>query len=278
MGKNTGKIENGGDAVIQRTKINMNGNIVIEDKIKASIERIKNYEPEEGYYVAYSGGKDSDVILNLVKKAGVKFDSHYQLTTVDPPELVNHIRNKHPEVEIDISEETMWQLIPKKRMPPTRIVRYCCEVLKERGGIGRKVITGIRWAESNKRAKRNMVETCYKDKTKVYLHPIIDWTKKDVWDYIKQENIDYCKLYDEGFDRLGCIGCPYQNTKGMKRDFKKWPKYKQAYIRSFQKMVDKRIKDGLKTNWKTGEEVMDWWISNSTEKVAEGQTMLMNDN
>ena len=278
MVKNAGKIENGGDAVIQRTKINMNGNIVIEDKIKASIERIKNYEPEEGYYVAYSGGKDSDVILNLVKKAGVKFDSHYQLTTVDPPELVNHIRNKHPEVEIDISEETMWQLIPKKRMPPTRIVRYCCEVLKERGGIGRKVITGIRWAESNKRAKRNMVETCYKDKTKVYLHPIIDWTKKDVWDYIKQENIDYCKLYDEGFDRLGCIGCPYQNTKGMKRDFKKWPKYKQAYIRSFQKMVDKRIKDGLKTNWKTGEEVMDWWISNSTEKVAEGQTMLMNDN
>ena len=273
-----GKIEDGGDNVIQRTKINMNGNIVIEDKIKTSIERIKTYEPEEGYYVAYSGGKDSDVILSLVKKAGVKFDSHYQLTTVDPPELIRNIRNKHPEVEIDIPEESMWQLIPKKRMPPTRIVRYCCEVLKERGGIGRKVVTGIRWAESNKRAKRNMVETCYKDKSKVYLHPIIDWTEKDVWDFIKQDNIDYCKLYDEGFDRLGCIGCPYHNTKGMERDFKKWPKFKQAYIRSFQRMVDKRIKDGLKTNWKTGEEVMDWWVSNSTEKVAEGQTMLMNDN
>ncbi|MFP4662685.1 MAG: hypothetical protein ACLFPF_10865, partial [Halanaerobiales bacterium] len=103
-----------------RSRMDLEGNIIEENKIKTSIERIKHFEPEEGYHVAYSGGKDSDVILHLVKQAGVKFDAHYQLTTVDPPELVNYIRDKHPEVEIEIPEETMWELIPRKVMPPTR--------------------------------------------------------------------------------------------------------------------------------------------------------------
>ena len=132
------------------------------DKVQIAINRLKLHEPPEGYYVAFSGGKDSCVILDLVKRAGVKYDAHYNLTTVDPPELVQFIRREYPEAweQRNKPEKTMWDLIVQKRMPPTRLVRYWCQYLKEGGGIDRIVITGVRHQESAKRAKRKMVETC----------------------------------------------------------------------------------------------------------------------
>ena len=90
------------------------------------------YQPE-GYYLAFSGGKDSVVIYTLAKMAGVKFEAHYHLTTVDPPELVRFIKREYPQVKVDRPELSMWELIIKKRIPPTRKVRYCCEALKEQG-------------------------------------------------------------------------------------------------------------------------------------------------
>lgn len=143
-------------------------NIYGQDKVEVAIERFKNFEPPEGYFIAFSGGKDSSVILELAKMAGVKFDAHYALTSVDPPELVQFIKREHPEVIIDIPKwpenyknpklagkrMTMWNLIPEKKMPPTRLVRYCCSELKESMGEGRFVVTGVRWQESTKRANR----------------------------------------------------------------------------------------------------------------------------
>lgn len=180
----------------------------VRDKVQTAIDRIKEFCPPEGYYVAFSGGKDSTVVLDLVKRAGVKYDAHYNRTTVDPPELVRFIREQYPDVEERKPEMNMWQLIPKKRMPPTRTVRYCCQYLKEGGGAGRTVITGVRWAESTKRSKRRMVEVCNKNASKIHLHPIIDWSEYDVWTYIRSNNLPYCSLYDKGYKRLGCIGCP----------------------------------------------------------------------
>ena len=106
----------------------------VVDKVKTAIDRIKTFEPPEGYYVAFSGGKDSCVVLDLVKRAGVKFDAHYNLTTVDPPELVRFVKKEHPEVLINKPEKSMWQLIAEKLLPPTRIMRYCCATLKECNG------------------------------------------------------------------------------------------------------------------------------------------------
>lgn len=263
-----------------------------KNKIEVAIDRIKTFEPEKGYYLAFSGGKDSECIKELAKMAGVKFDSHYSHTTVDPPELIYHIRDNHKDVIIDYPDTTMWKLIVKKRMPPTRLVRYCCDVLKEGGGEGRFVITGVRWAESTRRKnsrhmiefdsygsqsksaiknrkiftmsdndeKRRMIENC-KIKGKHILNPIIDWSDKDVWDFIKLRNINYCKLYDQGYTRLGCVGCPMSGKKGMIKDFERYPRYKQNYIKAFDRMLIERKKKGLETAWKNGEEVFEWWIN-----------------
>ena len=114
----------------------------LRDKEAEAFDLLRLHEPPEGYYVAYSGGKDSTVILDLVRRSGVKYDAHYNVTTVDPPELVYHIR-KQADVVCGRPVMSMWELIPRKLMPPTRIVRYCCDVLKERGGKGRTIITGV---------------------------------------------------------------------------------------------------------------------------------------
>lgn len=131
-----------------------------KDLVEMSIDRFRLFEPPEGYYLAFSGGKDSCVIKALADMAGVKYDAHYRVTSVDPPELVQFIKEYHPDVIMDRpldkdgNQITMWNLIPKKKMPPTRVVRYCCSELKESGGQGRFTVTGVRWAESAKRKNR----------------------------------------------------------------------------------------------------------------------------
>ena len=279
----------------------------LDEKVKMSIERLKAFEPEEGYYLAFSGGKDSVVCKALLDMAGVKYDATYRVTSVDPPELVRFIKEKHPDVKREVPRYddgkpiTMWNLITRKRMPPTRRVRYCCEYLKEGGGDGRKVVTGVRWAESPNRRinqglvtvydrtkklmdefgndngfkannqggiiltndneeSRRLIEHCYK-RTKVTVNPIIDWEDKDVWDFIKSNKIPYCSLYSEGFSRLGCIGCPMARTKGREQEFIRWPKYKQAYIKAFEKMLIAREAVGKDNkNWESGKDVYNWWM------------------
>lgn len=137
----------------------------LREKVNKSIQRLKSFEPEEGYYLAFSGGKDSVCCKALLEMAGCRYDATYRVTSVDPPELVRFIKNQHPDVKRDVPRYpkdyrneklagkaiTMWNLIPEKLMPPTRVVRYCCEKLKESGGDGRVTVTGVRWAESSNR-------------------------------------------------------------------------------------------------------------------------------
>lgn len=234
----------------------------IEDKPGIAIERIRTYCPPEGYWLAFSGGKDSQVVKALADEAGVKYDSHFNLTTVDPPEVIRYVREHHPDVSLDRPAESMWKLIVRKKMPPTRQVRYCCEALKERGGMGRVVMTGIRWQESSMRSKRKIVESCFKHPGKVYVNPIIDWTADDIWQFIRERELPYCSLYDEGYDRIGCIMCPMVR-KGRKRDVERFPKHYRAYMRTFGKMLEARKESGLTTIWQTSEEVMNWWMSES---------------
>ena len=214
----------------------------------------------------------------------MKFEAHYHLTTVDPPEVVYFIRDHYPDVIIDRPALSMWRLIEKKMCLPTRIQRWCCSELKEMHLAGRTIVTGVRWAESvsrrNKRAMlelnsytknqvmlnsdndeaRRMFEVCTL-KSKHVLNPIIDWGHEEVWEYLNSRNIPHCSLYDEGWTRLGCIGCPLSGEKGMLRDFERWPKYYDLYFHAVERMLLARKNAGQETTyWHSAQEVMDWWI------------------
>lgn len=267
-------------------------NIYGMDMVEVAIKRLQTFEPEEGYFLAFSGGKDSVVVKALADMAKVKYDAHYAITSVDPPELVQFVKT-FPDV---IRERqywkkdglyhkkgdpiTMWNLIPEKKMPPTRIARYCCAYLKESQGEGRFVVTGVRKAESARRAKnRGGLETAEKKSQRrdIYdpdnptpemfyhckvhsrrvLNPIYDWTTEEVWEFIKEYNVPYCELYDKGYTRLGCIGCPMATHNA--EELEKYPKFKQAYIRAFQRIVDNM--DGIRNEtWTDGEAVYKWWL------------------
>ncbi len=272
----------------------------VRDKVKIAQERLKAFEPSEGYYVADSGGKDSACVLALCKMAGVRFDSHYNITTVDPPELVRFVREAHPETELVRPQMTMRELIVKNQFPPTRIQRYCCATLKETHGMGRIVVTGVRWAESARRRKkrglvnidgdkahvtaddfnadykkgkygiilnsdnvenRKTVEHCVRQ-GKIVVNPIVDWEDSDVWSFLRSYRIPYCKLYDCGMKRLGCVCCPLGGSAGMQRDLKLFPQFRKFYADAFERMLQARRMSGKKVipEWDSGESVLLWWI------------------
>lgn len=231
-----------------------------------AIKRLKTFEPPEGYWVAYSGGKDSDVILNLVRKSGVRYEAHHSLTTADPPEVVNHVKEQS-DVTIDRPKRTMWELIKYNGMPPRRNARYCCRTQKESGGEGRIVVTGLRRAEGANRSKRRMVEQCYYHPTTKKLNIIVDWSTTDVWRYIKDNNIKYCCLYDEGFSRLGCVLCP--SKRDIWIDFERWPQICNAWERA----IKATFKRG--NQWKNPEEYWQWWLDRDAPSMKYDQMQMM---
>lgn len=221
-------------------------NIYHKTKLDVAIENVKYYERATkglGFYFNYSGGKDSIATKIVLDLAGVKYDAHYNITGIDPPEVFYQIKNT-PGIIMHQHEKSFFQLVYEKLMPPTRLTRYCCEKLKEHGGEDRFNVTGVRWAESKRRArtregiefdrygsrsknaeenrkiflncdndeKRRMLEMC-SIKGKNILNPIVDWTDEEVWEVIEYYNVKYPVLYDEGFKRIGCIGCPLSTDR-----------------------------------------------------------------
>lgn len=257
---------------------------------------------EQPLVCTYSGGKDSDVMLELFKRSGVPFEVYNSHTTADAPQTVYHIREVFRELELqgikcdidyhrkpDGNVITMWNLIPRKLIPPTRFVRYCCSELKETGCANRMIATGVRWAESKSREDRTEFEAigATKDsavrvsqekmlisdnddtrklfercqmKAKTVVNPIIDFTDRDIWEFIKSEHLNVNVLYQCGYDRVGCIGCPMARRCKRQKEFADFPTYKTAYIKAFDRMLLVRKSKGLETKWKSGEAVFDWWI------------------
>lgn len=283
------------------------------DKEKKAIQRIQlASEMSLSHYgqplvCTYSGGKDSDTVLELFKRSGIPLEVHHSHTTADAPPTVYHIRKVFRGLELkgvkctidyhiqpDGSRTTMWNLIPRKLMPPTRCVRYCCSVLKETGCSNRMIATGVRWKESKNRQdresfgvlaakkadalhvsdekmllsdnddRRRLFEKC-ELKAKTVVNPIIDWDDTEVWDFYKNECPYHNPLYDTGFTRVGCIGCPMA-AKSRWKEFAIFPQYKNMYIKAFDRMLQVRKEKGLDdqnteyAKWKSGEDVFLWWM------------------
>jgi phosphoadenosine phosphosulfate reductase len=222
----------------------------LQSKIDYSIALMRKAEPlalemhPDGFHLAFSGGKDSIVLYRLAEMAGVKFKAHMQITTLDPPEPMSFVRKNYPDVELHRPEINFYNLIKKKKMLPLRQARYCCQYLKEQAGAGAVTMVGVRKEESFRRAGKAEIEmqgkkfsgtidqftiekhrthSCIKGKDKIILSPILDWTHTDIWAFIHINNMPYCKLYDEGYTRIGCIFCPMASVRTRQLDRLRYP-------------------------------------------------------
>jgi len=211
-------------------------------KEQIAIDYIQRNEPKKGYFVGFSGGKDSIVLLDLVRKSKVRHRAFYNVTGIDPPELVQFIKKEYPSVEFLKPEISFWKGIQKNGYP-TIFNRWCCRVLKEepsnRVKLHRRLV-GIRKEESSKRASRSKT-----DKIGKYSHykPLFDWSEVDIWEYIDENNLLYPTLYNEGYSRLGCVVCPYLfgNQKLLERNMKRYPQYYKLFEKSIYELWENKL-------------------------------------
>lgn len=236
----------------------------LQHKVDFAIKLLRSIPASENdpVEISYSGGKDSDVILELAKMSGINHRAIYKCTTIDPPKTIAHAKSMG--AEILKPTKTFFQLIRENGMP-SMFYRFCCKYLKEYKILDRAV-QGVRRAESVKRAKRyKEPEVCRTypngEKVKVYL-PILEWSDNDVAEFIKERGIKCHPLYyDENGEfrverRLGCIGCPLQSMSKRRGEFLKYPKMLKLWIKNAQEYLNShpnvktsKTFDGSAYNW-----------------------------
>ena len=238
------------------------------------------YDSENGFYLAFSGGKDSQCLYHVAKLAGVKFKAHMNLTSVDPPEVIHFVKSQYSDVELIKPKKSIFQAAIDMGILPTKRVRWCCKEFKESAGAGKVTLIGIRHAESSRRAARQEVEIsekkysgdleglevyrkarnaqkrgrkpknnrevtivnadgertlgCIRGQESLLISPIIEWTDDDVWNFLNTLGVAHCELYEQGWHRIGCIGCPMSPAKQKIIENKRWPHVKRNWIKSIK--------------------------------------------
>lgn len=262
-------------------------------KLEHSVELLRKSEkmalrldPENGFYLAFSGGKDSQCLYHVARLAGVRFKAHMKLTSVDPPEVIRFVKTQYPDVELIKPRMSIYEMAKKKHILPTMRLRWCCAEFKEKGGAGKATLIGIRKEESARRAKREEISTvikrkitnetfdqwseheeqmvtCVGGKDKILVSPIIYWTERDVWEFLNVNGIPHCELYDEGYTRIGCICCPMSQPRQKAKEIKRWPHVKRNWLKTIQYIKDSGYSCHPE---ETNETHFKWWISGKSYK------------
>lgn len=266
----------------------------LRKKIEYSIDLLRKSEkmalrldPENGFYLAFSGGKDSQALYHIAVMGGVKFKAHMNLTSVDPPEVIRFVKQQYPDVELIKPKMSIYDMALKKHILPTRTFRWCCAEFKEMSGAGKVTLIGIRKAESARRNKREEISTqikgkrteetfdqwseheekmvtCVGGKDKILVSPIIHWTEQDVWEFLNYVvKVPHCELYDEGYTRIGCICCPMSQKRQKLREIRQYPHVKRRWIQTIQKLIDEGY---INYNFQDPEFGFYWWISGKSFK------------
>lgn len=264
----------------------------LSEKIEESISLIKKGEQlalslnPDGYFVGFSGGKDSQVLLDLVRQSGVKYKAYYSVTTNDPPDNVYFIRQHYPDVIFLQNHVNLYRHIAQKGAP-TIFHRWCCKIFKEGAGAGYVVLTGVRREESKKRKKYPTIDVrsnrkehanrtapytiegfiqaqhqCIKGQDKIMIYPIAEWTSTDIWVYIAKKHLPVNPCY-ENTGRVGCMFCPYSSPEQIEFYEHKYPKFYQLFIFNLETYLKKRGGDDYLCSV---QEYYDWWKSGKTLK------------
>lgn len=276
------------------------------------------YDKNDGYWLGFSGGKDSQVLFHMAQLSGVKFKAFFSPTSIDPPENIRFIRTNYPEVAFTPLKASIFKMFEQKKALPSMRIRWCCAEFKEKGGEGKVTLVGVRHSESSRRADRGTISvtghkfngefdefgqyqqdkrnaklktlankrkkalhevkmgrmteeeyaqfdqwsqhqeqmvTCVGGKDKIVISPLLEWDDCDVWEFLNNvAKVPHCELYDQGFTRIGCIGCPMTTAKVQRAQFERWPHVKERWIRSIMNVRKRAI-----------EELKEWYKSNNQQ-------------
>lgn len=249
-------------------------------------EHLAKMYDKDGFYLAFSGGKDSQALYHLAVMSGVQFKAHMNLTSIDPPEVIRFVKMRYKDVVLHKPKDSIFNMFVKKKfLLPSRIIRWCCAEIKEGGGSGTVCLTGIRKQESTRRSKRNPVEVsnrsfsgdlegfeewrkkvknlnqdqfaetsetdvrCINGKDKIIINPIIEWTLQDVWYFLNEVvKVPHCELYDKGWHRIGCILCPMSPVRIKYKEMKAYPHVKRNWIKAIMRIRAEVIGDNMILN------------------------------
>ena len=273
------------------------------------------YDPQDGYWCGFSGGKDSQALYHMAQLSGVKFKAFFSPTSIDPPEVIRFIRKNYPEVGFTPLKKSIFSEFEKRRTLPSMTIRWCCAEFKEKGGEGKVTLVGVRHSESARRANRGTISvtnhkfngefdefeqyredkrnaklktldnkrkkmqrevrmgrmteeeyqqfdewsqhqekmvTCVGGKDKIVISPLLEWDDTDVWEFLnKVVEVPHCELYEQGYKRIGCIGCPMASPKNQRAQFERWPHVRERWIKSIMKVRKQSIEE-LK-EWSRGD-------------------------